>query len=247
MGRSLRFVTLFVLLAVFWQILSARVDPLFIVLGVLSCGVAAWFGVILLEGVIAAPRNSARTPVNPVDEVNLRDGTSPTTAHASSPDAAGQPDHVARDRDDPDQAFPSPTTTSDESAPIARPRISIPQLVGYTLWLLSRIPPAGIAIARVVLDPRRPPRPGVVRFRTQLESPVARSLLANSITLVPGTMTLNVVDDEFVVHAFTPDAVADLANAATQRRIARVFRVPPDEPPTMRWDDAHDELPEEPA
>ncbi len=209
MRRTLRFLTLFVLLGVFWQILSARIDPLFIVLGVLSCAVSAWFGVILLEGVISAPRNST----------------------------SDRAEQITTD--------PHPTDRA-RVAVSPRPRIDPVQLIGYSLWLVTRIPPAGLTIARIVLDPRLTPRPGVVRFRTGLESPVARSLLANSITLVPGTMTLNVIDDEFVVHAFTPDAVIDLANAATQRRIARIFRVAGDDPPTMRWDEIHDAMPEEP-
>jgi multicomponent Na+:H+ antiporter subunit E len=125
-------------------------------------------------------------------------------------------------------------------------RVDVLQLLLYSVWLLSRIPPAGIAIARVVLDPRHPPRPGVVRFRTQLRSPAARTLLANSITLVPGTITLNLEGDELTVHAFTPDTVLDLATAATQCRIARVFREPEEQPPTLVWEPVHDELPEEP-
>jgi multicomponent Na+:H+ antiporter subunit E len=120
------------------------------------------------------------------------------------------------------------------------PRIAVVRFVGYLLWLLARIPAAGFHVALVVLDPRRPPRPGVVRFRTGLASPAARTLLANSITLVPGTMTLAVQDDEFTVHAFTPAAVADLANGATQRRIAAAFGHPFDEPPVMTWEPVRD-------
>lgn len=130
-----------------------------------------------------------------------------------------------------------------EQAPPVRPLA----LTGYVLWLLTRIPPAGVTVALTVLLPGRAPRPGVVRFRTGLASPAARTLLANSITLVPGTMTINVEDDRFTVHAFDPGAVADLANAATQRRIARIFGFPPDEPPTLEWLPLHDAPPREPA
>jgi multicomponent Na+:H+ antiporter subunit E len=97
-----------------------------------------------------------------------------------------------------------------------------------------------------VLDPRRPPRPGVVHFRTGLRSPAARTLLATSITLVPGTITLNVDGDEFIVHAFTPANMSDLASADAQARIARIFGVPADEPPVLRWEPVHDALPEDP-
>jgi multicomponent Na+:H+ antiporter subunit E len=183
--RPLRTVLLFVVLLAFWQALSARIDPLFMALGVLSAAGSTWFAQRLLEPVVGNPAET--------------------------------------------------------------PRIHLWHLTTFLVWLLLRIPPAGVAIARVVLDPRRPPRPGVARFRTGLASPAARTLLANAITLVPGTMTLNVDEDEFTIHAFTPDAAADLATAAMQRRIALAFRQAADQPPTMVWDPVHDELPDDPS
>lgn len=116
------------------------------------------------------------------------------------------------------------------------PRVDVIRLVAYVAWLLTRIPPAAIDVALSILLPSRAPAPGVVRFTTGLHSPAARTLLANSITLVPGTMTLSVDGGEFVVHALNRRAAADLATAEVQRRIARIFRVEPDAPPAMRWD-----------
>lgn len=175
---------LFLTLLLFWQALSARIDPLFITLGVASAALTTWFSLRLLGSVIGA---------------------------------------------------------ADET-----PRIHIGYLLLFLVWLILQIPPAGLHVTRVVLDPRRPPRPGVVRFHTHLESPAARTLLANAITLVPGTMTLNVEGGEFTVHAFTPGTTADLANAAMQRRIARAFRQVPEGPPRMVWEPVHDVLPEDP-
>jgi multicomponent Na+:H+ antiporter subunit E len=125
------------------------------------------------------------------------------------------------------------------------PHIDLVQMVGYLTWLVSRIPPAGVDVALSVLIPSRQPKPGVVRFRTGLHSPAARTLLANSITLVPGTMTLEVEGGDFVVHALNPKAAEDLATGEMQRRIARVFRLEPDAPPAMRWDPQRLALPRE--
>ncbi len=180
--RAIRSATLFVVLLVFWQLLSWRLDPLFIAIGVVSSVAVTWFAAQLLDGVIG-----------PAD---------------------------------------------------ATPRVSLWHLTTFLAWLLLQIPPAGLVIARVVIDQRRPPRPGVVRFRTGLQSPAARTLLANAITLVPGTMTLNLDGDELTVHAFTPDAMLDLVTTETQRRIAKAFREPVDEPPVLVWEPIHDELPE---
>jgi len=142
--------------------------------------------------------------------------------------------------------FGVPLLTEVLGAPDATPRIDVLRLVLYFAWLLTRIPPAALDVALSILLPSRAPRPGVVRFTTGIYSPAARTLLANSITLVPGTMTLSVDGGEFVVHALTPRATKDLARAEVQRRIARIFRLEPDAPPVMRWDPLRPELPEEP-
>jgi multicomponent Na+:H+ antiporter subunit E len=116
------------------------------------------------------------------------------------------------------------------------PRIDLLRLLAYIGWLAARLPSAGLQVARVVVDPRVPPRPGVVHFRTRLASPAARALLANSITVIPGTMTIDVEGDTFIVHAFTPWEFEDLATAAMQRRIEGVFRQELDEPPELYWE-----------
>lgn len=110
------------------------------------------------------------------------------------------------------------------------------RFVGYVAWLLTRIPPSAWDVARHSL--RRTPTcdPRVVVLRTRLASPVARALLANSISVVPGTITLDVEGDRFTVHAFTPSAADDLVTAELQNRIGRVFGQPPEPPPDVAWD-----------
>jgi multicomponent Na+:H+ antiporter subunit E len=142
--------------------------------------------------------------------------------------------------------FATPLLTQVLGDPATTPRVDLLRLLAYVGWLATRIPPAAIDVALSIVMPSRLPRPGVVRFTTGLHSPAARTLLANSITLVPGTMTLSVVGGEFVVHALSPRAAEGLATAEVQRRIARIFRVEADVPPVMRWDPVRDELPEEP-
>ena len=124
--------------------------------------------------------------------------------------------------------------------PGEHPPINLLWLVVYLGWLLTRIVPSAIQVAVIVLLPGRDPEPGMVRFRTQLTSPAARTMLATSITMVPGTMTVDVQDDEFTVHSFTADAADDLATAAMQRRIARVFRDDPEPEPEMIWESGSD-------
>jgi multicomponent Na+:H+ antiporter subunit E len=119
------------------------------------------------------------------------------------------------------------------------PRARVLPAIPLVVWLTGRMIVSAVQLARIVLDPRVPPEPGIVRFRTQLTSPAARSVLANAITLVPGTMTLEMIGDELTVHSFTPDAVEDVATAALQNRIARVFGDGAQAKPTLQWEAGH--------
>ncbi len=51
-----------------------------------------------------------------------------------------------------------------------------------------------------VLHPKLPIRPGIIRIETRLKSPIARMILANSITLTPGTFTVDIKDNIIYVH-----------------------------------------------
>ena len=78
---------------------------------------------------------------------------------------------------------------------------------------------ANIQVAKIVLSPKMPISPGIVTFKTNLKSPLARTLLANSITLTPGTLTLDVDDDIFVVHYLTEENAEDVKNWNIKEKI----------------------------
>lgn len=109
------------------------------------------------------------------------------------------------------------------------------RFVAYGVWLLGRIVVAGAQIARITLSPSLPIDPVELRFRTGLASPLARSVLANSITLVPGTLTVDLDGDEFLVHALVPAAADDLLSGVLQNRVAALFDEPPQPPAEATW------------
>jgi multicomponent Na+:H+ antiporter subunit E len=88
-------------------------------------------------------------------------------------------------------------------------------------YLLYAVVRANLAMAYVVLHPRLPIEPSVIRVPAP-EGRIARALLANSITLTPGTLTVDLVDDELVVHALTAGSRADLEAGALARAVAFV-------------------------
>ena len=59
---------------------------------------------------------------------------------------------------------------------------------------------ANFDVAYRVIHPKMPIRPGIVRVPLSLKSPFARTMLANSITMTPGTITVDIVDDNMYVH-----------------------------------------------
>jgi len=72
--------------------------------------------------------------------------------------------------------------------------------LAYVPYMIYAIVKANLDVARRVIDPRLPIRPGIVRIRTRLRNPMARMVLANSITLTPGTLTLDIQGDDLFIH-----------------------------------------------
>ncbi|MDH4196759.1 MAG: Na+/H+ antiporter subunit E [Candidatus Aminicenantes bacterium] len=86
---------------------------------------------------------------------------------------------------------------------------------------------ANLHVALIVLDPRRPIRPGIVKIRTELTRDTAITILANSITLTPGTFTVDVDPErrELYIHCITV-ASSDLEEntRAIGRRFERLLK-----------------------
>lgn len=110
-----------------------------------------------------------------------------------------------------------------EGEPCGGTRINIPRLTIYLLWLVWQIVKSGVYVAYVVLHPKMPIQPMIVRFTSKQPNVLARVILGNSITLTPGTLTLDIKDDLFVVHALTRDTEEDLVSGDMERRVARLY------------------------
>lgn len=74
------------------------------------------------------------------------------------------------------------------------------QILHYVVVLIKEIIKANFAVIKMITSSRYEIEPAVVRFKTDLKSTPARILLANSITLTPGTITVLLKNDEYVVH-----------------------------------------------
>jgi len=93
----------------------------------------------------------------------------------------------------------------------------------YAPWLLWEIVKANLQVAYVVLHPDLPIDPGFVEFDAAVWSEMPVATLANSITLTPGTLTVDVTRRHFTVHALTEGSREGLLDGALERAVRFVF------------------------
>jgi len=90
--------------------------------------------------------------------------------------------------------------------------------VQFGLYFLKELLVANVKLAAIVLSPSLPIKPGIVKVRTRLKSRMGRLLLANSITLTPGTLTVELEGEWLYIHWVTVEA--DDIDGATSRIVA---------------------------
>ena len=94
--------------------------------------------------------------------------------------------------------------------------------IGYLAWLTKEIILANIAVAKIILSPSLPLGPLLFRVKTSQNTDVGRVIYANSITLTPGTVSVEVEDGDIIVHAISGDLARDTANGEMDRRVTAV-------------------------
>lgn len=102
-------------------------------------------------------------------------------------------------------------------------------------WFLIYIPvfvwhclKANIDVALRVLSPGMNLKPGIVKIKTSLKSEIAKVFLANSITMTPGTLTVEIKDDTLYIHwievrSEDPEGCAKMIKGTFEFFLARIF------------------------
>lgn len=93
----------------------------------------------------------------------------------------------------------------------------------YIPWLLYQIVLANLHVASLVLNPKMPIDPKIVRFKTKLKKDISLVTFANSITLTPGTITAEISEGEYYVHALSKKTADDLLSGEMENKVAHVF------------------------
>ena len=94
--------------------------------------------------------------------------------------------------------------------------------LAYVPWLLWEIVKANIDVARRILDPRLPISPRIIKVRAGQRHDITRVIYANSITLTPGTVSVDTDGDEITIHALTEEAARAVETGDMDRRVSRL-------------------------
>lgn len=70
----------------------------------------------------------------------------------------------------------------------------------YVFVFIKELIVSNLDVARRVVNPKLPIKPGIVKVKTKLNSKIAKTILANSITLTPGTLTVDIKDEYLYIH-----------------------------------------------
>ncbi len=99
-----------------------------------------------------------------------------------------------------------------------------PDALFYAVVLLIEIVRANLLISKLVLAHEIQVEPCLVKFNTPLKTEAARVALANSITLTPGTITISLEGNEFLVHALDREIARGLEGSIFERILMRMER-----------------------
>jgi multicomponent Na+:H+ antiporter subunit E len=94
------------------------------------------------------------------------------------------------------------------------------RLIAYWGWLIKEIVMSSLVVAKVVLNPRLPISCRYIELKATAPGIIGQVIFANSITLTPGTLTLDLYEGELKVHALTQGAAEDLMSGEMDRRVA---------------------------
>ena len=94
------------------------------------------------------------------------------------------------------------------------------RVLPYWLWLIKEIVKSGWQVSRIIIDPKLPISPTLVEFKPTQRGSVGLVVHANSITLTPGTITVEAHADRFLVHGLTREGAAGTVGSEMDARVS---------------------------
>lgn len=98
------------------------------------------------------------------------------------------------------------------------------QLATYWPWLLLEIAKSNVEVAKIILSGKMSIDPVMIRLKAGQATEMGQVIYGNSITLTPGTITVDIEDGELLVHALTQSGADGLDEGEMDRRITALER-----------------------
>lgn len=99
---------------------------------------------------------------------------------------------------------------------------SVVTLLRFGAELIKEIVKANIDIARIVLSPSLPIKPRFMKIPVKFKNDFNKMVYGNVITLTPGTLTVDVSDEHFIIHALTDEAAASLNDSPLEAWVLKL-------------------------
>ena len=96
------------------------------------------------------------------------------------------------------------------------------RIAAYWPWLIWEIVKANVDVTRRILRPSLPISPTLIKVRANQKTELCQVIFANSITLTPGTVSIDVDQGVITVHALSEAAALAIEDGAMNRRVAAV-------------------------
>ena len=102
--------------------------------------------------------------------------------------------------------------------------LHVHRLPGYLLWLSWEIIKSNVDVSRRILSPRLPIAPAVRWLPANQRTELTRVIYADSITLTPGTLSIDLEDAAVEVHALNEESLDTLERGEMDARVCRLDR-----------------------
>lgn len=98
-------------------------------------------------------------------------------------------------------------------------------MLRYLVILIVEIVKANVSAMKLLFSEQNEIEPVLIRFRTPLKTKAAKVVLANSITLTPGTITVSLEGDEFQVHCLDKTLAQGLSDGVFVKELEKMERM----------------------
>lgn len=106
----------------------------------------------------------------------------------------------------------------------SQPLYLTPNIFSYYLWLIKEIVKANISVVTHIWLGNESISPTLKRIKTSQKNDMGKAIYANSITLTPGTVAIDLIDDEIIVHALLHKDIESLLSGEMDRRVSLLER-----------------------